>query len=378
MSTQKPEVLFPIELLETRPTGPLYGYEQEETRIFNVLSCGTMPRHLPSFAAPVRLGYLGAPVKEPAEGPLSGAYTEQGVELQALSEPCTVHFYSLQQDVFSRNTGILETGIMLEKAVVISGCGSVGSLLALEMARAGVGSFLLLDHDVLSYSNVCRHQCGVVEVGRYKVNALRDRIWSINPQARVEALPLVIERVPKEVFDRWCRPGALVLGCADSREADVYANRVSCLYKLPFVSIGLWERAHAGEIFWSLPGETSCYRCMVGQGDNGLSQRVSANRRLYTHEEHLESATFEPGISVDIGFVTNVAAKIVLDLFRRDDPSYEPRVLQSLAQLTLVCNTNNPRLGGDMAEIFDHPLQVTRSIVVKKAEGCPHCRLAGA
>ncbi len=40
-----------------------------------------------------------------------------------------------------------------------------------------------------------------------------------------------------------------------------------------------------------------------------------------------------------------------------------PRLLGHLSQYTLVCNSNDPRLGGERAEIFFHPLQVTRSIV---------------
>ena len=36
-------------------------------------------------------------------------------------------------DIFSRNTGILESDIMLSKGAIIIGCGSVGSLVALEL-----------------------------------------------------------------------------------------------------------------------------------------------------------------------------------------------------------------------------------------------------
>ena len=64
----------------------------------------------------------------------------------------------LKIDIFSRNTGILESDIMLKKGVVIIGCGSVGSLVALELARAGVGRFFLIDMDSLGYHNICRHQ----------------------------------------------------------------------------------------------------------------------------------------------------------------------------------------------------------------------------
>ena len=95
--------------------------------------------------------------------------------------------------------------------------------------------------------------------------------------------------------------------------------------------------------------------------------RISQNRKFYTNEEELEKATFEPGISVDIDFVTVIAIKLALDILNRKNPNYTTRLLGHLTQYTLICNTNNPKIGGDNAEIFSYPLQVTTSIEVPYA-----------
>jgi hypothetical protein len=97
------------------------------------------------------------------------------------------------------------------------------------------------------------------------------------------------------------------------------------------------------------------------------SGRSTQNRKFYTNEEDLARATFEPGISVDIDFVTVIAVKLALDILNRNNPSYTPRLLGHLSQYTLVCNTNNPKIGGENAEIFSYPLQVTTSIEVPYA-----------
>ena len=109
-----------------------------------------------------------------------------------------------------------------------------------------------------------------------------------------------------------------------------------------------------------------------------MSGRVSANRHVYTDQEEVVGVAFEPGISIDISFVTNVGVKIALDVLSRDVPGYVPKLLNSLTQFTLVCNTNDPRVGGERAELFDHPLQVTRSIRVEQLADCPHCKKAKA
>ena len=58
-----------------------------------------------------------------------------------------IESYALQMDIFSRNVGILESTVMLEKKAVFVGCGSVGSLVAVELAKAGVGNFMLIDKE---------------------------------------------------------------------------------------------------------------------------------------------------------------------------------------------------------------------------------------
>ena len=369
----QPRVLFPLDLSRERPVGPLFGYYHPETQTANVLSCGVPPERPRTFAPPIHLGWLGPWGGETQIQPrLEGRYDGDHLLFKLDHTPCKVEFYSLVQEVFSRNKGILEVSRMLDKGVLIMACGSVGSLLALELARAGVGRFLLVDPDTLEYHNLCRHQCSLTDVGRYKVEALKDRILDINPAAQVRVEKVVIQRLPKEVFDDFLRPGTLILASGDNREADLYANRISCLYKVPFLSIGLWERAFAGEVFYSLPGKTPCYKCLCDS--IGFTQsRVTENRRLYTTRENLEEVTFEPGISTDLSLVTLVGTRMAYDLLEGTD-----KILRHFTPYTLWCNSLDPNVGGEMVEIFTHPFQITRSIEIRKTEGCPHCRIVGA
>ena len=59
---------------------------------------------------------------------------------------------------------------------------------------------------------------------------------------------------------------------------------------------------------------------------------------------------------------------MILDLLNRDNAQFTQRLIHNLTQYTLICNTNNPKIGGEMAEIFSYPLQVTTSIEVEYAE----------
>lgn len=273
----------------------------------------------------------------------------------------------LKIDLFSRNTGILESDIMLRKGAVIIGCGSVGSLVAMELARAGVGRFFLIDMDILGYHNICRHQCGIQDVGKFKTTAVKERILQINPTAQVFTSNKKIQEVDMSLLDSFCNKDAIMVGCADNREGDLYGNQyIAKPNGMPFVSIGCWERAFAGEIFYCLPEGMPDYSDFVAAlGET--SGRVNANTHIYMGEV----GSFEPGISADINFVTTIAVKMILDLLNRDNEGYTQRLIQNLSQYTLICNTNNPKIGGEMAEIFSYPLQVTTSIEIEYANREP-------
>lgn len=335
----------------------VYGYFFEDTGIYNILpnSLNEMGKFLGKVfddADYRQKGFYGIRIG----GQLHFFYDNQELSIES---------YGLFQSIFSRNSGILESDKMMSKRVVIIGCGSVGSLVSMELARSGVGHFLLIDADIVEYHNICRHQCGIEDVGDLKVNALERRLKKINPSIDVVKVEGILQNTPKPVLDSFCDGrNTVFVGCADNRSADVYANRISIYYSAAFVSIGFWERAFAGEIFYHIPDRSMpCYECALGTGST-LSSRSIANHHIYSNQENVENVVFEPGISVDISFITMIGIKLIIDILCESDKNYTPRLLNDLKQYTLVCNTCNPAIGGEMVEVFSYPLQITTSLVV--------------
>lgn len=304
---------------------------------------------------------------EPSLPGLIGWWENQTLHLLQIDtlREVKIESYALQIDIFSRNVGILESTVMLQKKAVFVGCGSVGSLVAVELAKAGVGNFMLIDNDVFGYHNICRHQCGIYDVGHFKTDALADRIFQINPYATVMKKNCMIQEIDRGEMEDFCNEDTIIIGGADNREGDLYASDFALENKMPFISIGCWERAFAGEIFYCLPNGMPTYRDFL-KAMGYISGRVTQNRRFYTTEEDLEKVSFEPGISADVNFITIIGVKIILDLLNRSTPGFIQRLVPYLTQYTLVCNTNNPQIGGEQAEIFKYPLQVTTSIYISK------------
>jgi adenylyltransferase/sulfurtransferase len=71
--------------------------------------------------------------------------------------------------------------------VLIVGAGGLGSPLALYLAAAGVGTLGVIDNDTVSLDNLQRQVAhGTLDVGRPKVDSIRDTIDRLNPHVAVE------------------------------------------------------------------------------------------------------------------------------------------------------------------------------------------------
>lgn len=73
--------------------------------------------------------------------------------------------------------------------VAVIGLGGVGSYTVEALARAGVGSLLLVDYDEICLTNTNRQLHAIVgNYGRPKVEVMGERARAINPEIRVTAL----------------------------------------------------------------------------------------------------------------------------------------------------------------------------------------------
>ena len=72
--------------------------------------------------------------------------------------------------------------------VAVFGIGGVGGFAAEALARSGVGTLELIDHDTVSVSNLNRQIVALHStIGKYKVDVMKERILDINPDIRVNA-----------------------------------------------------------------------------------------------------------------------------------------------------------------------------------------------
>lgn len=69
--------------------------------------------------------------------------------------------------------------------VAVAGLGGLGSNIAISLTRAGVGELFLVDFDKVDLSNLNRQQYEISDLGRYKTEALAQKLARINPYVKI-------------------------------------------------------------------------------------------------------------------------------------------------------------------------------------------------
>lgn len=78
--------------------------------------------------------------------------------------------------------------ILKNSTVAVFGVGGVGGFTVEALGRSGVGKLIIVDYDTVSESNINRQIIATVDtIGRSKVEVLKERLLSINPDITVDA-----------------------------------------------------------------------------------------------------------------------------------------------------------------------------------------------
>lgn len=97
-----------------------------------------------------------------------------------------------EEGIFSRVERLLgEDGLqrLQQTRVIVFGVGGVGSWCAECLVRTGIVRLTIVDADRVNITNVNRQLMATTEtVGRIKVEVLKERLLTINPQAEITAL----------------------------------------------------------------------------------------------------------------------------------------------------------------------------------------------
>lgn len=225
-------------------------------------------------------------------------------------------------------------GAVSGRRVLIAGAGSVGSRIAEDLVRSGVGAFTVIDPDRVDAPNLARTIYSAADIGAPKPDALARRLRAIDPAA-------VVDRhvTPLGTTDL-CQALAgvsLVIAATDDMTEQALLAHYAYAAGLPLVACALYKKAAAGEVVLSVPAAgTACWWCAVGAGTPSDSYRPDRDYGLHGR------LAGESALGPSIHLVAGVAASAALGLLagpRSQARRHLKRLLSERRTLGLIATT---------------------------------------
>ena len=146
--------------------------------------------------------------------------------------------------------------------MLVAGCGSVGSYVAEQLVRSGVGALALVDPEPVEAANLSRTVYEAADVGSPKVEALAGRLRASAPGCGSSGTRAA-RRARPGVLDGLVRGADLVVAATDDPAAQRVLNRFALGRGRPALFPGLYAGARGGEVVVAVPGRTPCYLCQT-------------------------------------------------------------------------------------------------------------------
>jgi adenylyltransferase/sulfurtransferase len=144
-------------------------------------------------------------------------------------------------------------------AVLVVGCGGLGSAVAPYLAAAGVGRLLLADGDRVERSNLQRQILhGEADIGRCKAESARDALLRLAPQCEISLYPGHLEG---EALYAAVGSVDVVADGSDNYPTRFALNRACIAQGRPLVSAAA-VRAEGQLATFHPAGGGPCYRCL--------------------------------------------------------------------------------------------------------------------
>jgi molybdopterin/thiamine biosynthesis adenylyltransferase len=227
--------------------------------------------------------------------------------------------------LFSRISQLFDVGLIGEARVLVAGCGSGGSQVALQLAMSGIRNFELFDSDILEIENVIRHACGRRYVGLPKVDALEDVLLDRNPAIQINKHNVDLMKCAD--LAEHVKKASVVVLATDNEHTRFKLNEVCVETKTPFVVGRVFTRGIGGEVYSYRPGKTGCLACLESKLErtkfrDGVREidLVSEEEREKMYGMEVAEIKDSPGLNIDISFITSFHTRFALDAIARSLP----------------------------------------------------------
>jgi hypothetical protein len=275
----------------------------------------------------------------------------------------------------------VNTDALRETAIFAVGSGGANSIYE-NLVRVGVGRLTVIDFDCVGASNLVTQGWFADQLGKPKVDALRENAIRLlsNPPVQAQSLHLIQSDFLKLTdweLEHLAGDADLLMFMADDFYAQARGNRLALKLKKPAIFAMMYERARCCEVTFTIPGVTpGCHRCAT-----------SSRYEAYLAREYSNDVTSDGSLIFQTHAINSIIGMLALAILHNDEPGYEfsewfgSKWDRNLLQLRL-----SPKYGSNLfqrvfaapqAFCFDTVWQRIEPECPPKYAPCPDCGGSG-
>lgn len=161
--------------------------------------------------------------------------------------------------------GAIGQNRLKSSTVFISRVGGLGSLVAYELAAAGIGRLILAHAGNIKPSDLNRQLLMTHDaIGTSRIASASKRLLELNPRLDIKTFD---ENLCENNASRLMESADIIVDCAPLFEERFLMNRYAVSQRIPMVECAMYELEL--NITTILPGKTPCLRCLYPQSPPG-------------------------------------------------------------------------------------------------------------
>lgn len=179
-----------------------------------------------------------------------------------------------EKDIYSWQTTVPNFGeegqkILKNSSVLISRCGGLGSVVAYEMAAAGVGKLVLAHGGNVKPSDLNRQLLMTYDwLGKPRIESVERRLKELNPRLEITAVP---ENINEENVQGLVEEADLIIDCAPLFTERYLMNSQAIKQNKPLIECAMFELQ--AQITTIIPKETPCLACIYPETPKAWKRR---------------------------------------------------------------------------------------------------------
>ncbi len=201
----------------------------------------------------------------------------------------------------------------LRKArALIVGCGALGTNVGELLVRAGVGKILVVDYDIVEFSNLQR-QALVTEndVGRLKAEVLVERLSEVNSEVKLD---YQVVRIDPQNVEGLVDGVDVVFDGLDNFPSRYLVNDACVKHGIPWV-FGAVAGTY-GETMPIIPGQGPCLRCLFPEPPpDAATLTAETSGMLNAVPRAVAAIEVATGIKIILNALTLPVPLVALDLW---------------------------------------------------------------